>query len=350
MTPNVPAVVAHGAHDLRLESVEPQPLGDAAVEIRTAVGGICGSDLHYFHRGGVGDFVIQEPLVLGHEVAGTVVRTGSEVSSVTPGDRVVIDPSVPCGSCAECRRGRRNLCTDVRFLGSAARMPHSQGGFRERLVLEAAQCVPVPDDLPLGRAVFAEPLAVAVHAIGRAGPLLGREILITGAGPIGMLSLLVAARAGAAAATITDLCDAPLQVARSVGATTAINVANDPEVPPADVAIEASGSPAGLDTCLRSVRPGGRIVMLGLLPPGQVPVAANRAVTREIELAGSFRFVGEEFRAAVAMLSSGLEVSPLLTGRFAMVDAVSAFEVAGRREEALKVQLQFSDADLDGSA
>jgi len=349
MAPGIQAVIAYGAHDLRIESVEPQPLTDEDVEISTVVGSICGSDLHYYHRGGVGDFTIKEPLVLGHEIAGIVQRTGRWVTFVSPGDRVVIDPSVPCGTCVQCQRGRRNLCTDVRFLGSAARMPHSQGGFRERLVVHAAQCVALPDHLSFEDAVFAEPLSVATHAVGRAGPVLGRELLITGAGPIGMLILLVVLRAGAAKVTITDVCEAPLKLARRIGASAAIDVSADADVPEADLAIEASGVAAGLETCVTSVRRGGRVVSVGLLPPGSVPVACNRVVTGEIELVGSFRFTGDEFRAAVGMLSAGLEVSPLLTGRLPLADSLSAFEIAGRREEALKVQIQFPGGALEGS-
>ena len=229
-------------------------------------------------------------------------------------------------------------------------MPHSQGGFRNRLVVRGDQCVPLPAHLSFDNAVFAEPLSVATHAVGRAGSMLGRELLITGAGPIGMLILLVALRAGAATVTITDVCEAPLRIARRIGASAAINVSTGATVPATDLAIEASGVPAGLDTCLASIRPGGRVVLVGLLPQGSVPVAGNRVVTREIELAGSFRFNGDEFRAAVRMLSAGLEVSPLLTARFSLADSLSAFEIAGRREEALKVQIQFPGGDPDAPA
>jgi L-idonate 5-dehydrogenase len=237
----------------------------------------------------------------------------------------------------------------VWFLGSAARLPHSQGGFRERLVVDASQCVPVPTALALGAAVFAEPLAVTVHAVGRAGPVLGREVLITGAGPIGLLTLMVALRAGAAAVTITDICEMPLRVARRVGAAEAIDVSDGAPVPASDVAIEASGAPGGLETCLSSVRAGGRVVMLGMLPPGTVPIMANRAVTREVDLAGSFRFAGDDFRTAVTMLSTGLDVSPLLTGRIPLADSVRAFETAGDRQRSLKVQIQFAADDADTS-
>jgi L-idonate 5-dehydrogenase len=172
-------------------------------------------------------------------------------------------------------------------------------------------------------------------------------VLITGAGPIGLLGLVAAVHAGAAAVTVTDICEPPLRIARKVGATAAIDVSAGGEVPDADVAIEASGAPAGLEACVSSVRPGGRVVLLGMLPPGTVPLMANRAVTRELELAGSFRFTGDEFLTAVRMLASGLEVAPLLTCCFPLADAVNAFEIAGDRRRALKVQIQLSGDDPD---
>ena len=253
MTGTVGAIVAHGAHDLRVERIDEQPLEANAVAVQTVVGGICGSDLHYFHRGRVGDFTIREPLVLGHEVCGVVARVGAGVTDLAPGARVAIDPSLPCGACEQCRRGARNLCSDVRFLGSAARMPHAQGGFRERLVVDRAQCVALPDQLAFRDAVFAEPLAVALHAVGRAGPLLGRDVLITGAGPIGMLILIASLKAGAATVTITDIAEAPLAIARAVGATAAINVAGAARLPTVDVALEASAAgPRSTPACSRS--------------------------------------------------------------------------------------------------
>ena len=229
-------------------------------------------------------------------------------------------------------------------------LPHSQGGFRERLVVDAAQCVPLPDHLSFEHAVFAEPLAVATHVVGRAGPMLGRDVLITGAGPIGMLTLLVAIRAGA------ERSRSPTSPTRRCGSragsvrAAAINVAQDGAVPEADIAIEASGATAALQTCIESLRPGGRVVMVGLLPPGTVPVAGNRIVTREFELVGSFRFTDQEFRAAVSMLAAGLDVSPLLTGQFPAPRQPRGLRTAGRREQSVKVQILFGEGEAASPA
>ena len=336
------ALVIHGIHDLQVDDRPAPEPGPGEVEVSIEVGGICGSDLHYFHDAGVGDFRLKEPMILGHEVAGRVARVGSGVRALREGDRVAVHPARPCGTCESCRAGRSNLCTDMRFLGSAARFPHVQGGFSERLVVSAAQIVPVPDQLSLDRAVFAEPLAVGLHAAHRAGDLVGRAVLITGAGPIGILAVLAVRRAGATRVIVTDIVDEPLVMARVVGATDTVNVAaSDAPLPAVDVALEMSGTAAGLATCVGTVRRGGRVVLVGMLPSGSVPAPMNPVVTRELELVGSFRFIAE-FQQAVDALAGGLDVHPLLSGSFPLDRAAEAFELASDRKAAMKVQLDLT--------
>ncbi len=190
--------VLHGAKDLRLEERPEAALGDGEVRVRFGAGGICGSDLHYYYEGRVGDFAVREPLILGHEVAGEVVETGAGVSRVAVGDRVAVNPSQPCWQCPACQAGRTNLCRRMTFYGSAAVLPHVQGAFQERLVCRESQCHGVPRATPYAVAALAEPLAVCLHAVSRAGALLGQRVLITGAGPIGALTCLAAREAGAA--------------------------------------------------------------------------------------------------------------------------------------------------------
>jgi len=353
------AAVVHGAGDLRVEPVPAGAPGAGEVEVAVGWGGICGSDLHYVHDGRVGDFPVRAPMILGHEVSGTVARLGDGVRGVEPGQPVAIDPARPCLVCASCRAGRSNVCTDVRFLGSAARMPHVDGGFRERLVVRADQCLPLGEGLDPGVAVLAEPLAVALHAVARAGPLQGRAVLVCGAGPIGALVAVAARHAGAADVVVTDVLDEPLAVVRRLGATATVNVAAGGGAPPAtepgtappatvpvvdvdvDVAIEASGAPAALATALAAVRPGGRVVLLGMGPDPTVPLGANRVVTREVDVVGSFRF-GPEFARALRLLADGLDLGPLVTGRRPLADAVDAFAAAADRRTAMKVLLAIS--------
>jgi len=185
------ACVLHAAKDLRLEERQVLPLEDDQVRVRFGACGICGSDLHYYFDGRVGDFALREPLILGHQVAGEVIETGAGVRRVKTGDRVAVNPSLPCWQCRACQAGRTNLCVRMTFFGSAAVMPHIQGAFQEQLTVHESQCFVVPPAI----AAMAEPLAVCLHAVQRAGALHGAHVLITGSGPIGALTCLAARHA-----------------------------------------------------------------------------------------------------------------------------------------------------------
>jgi len=335
--------VIHGQGDLRVQELpvpEPGP-GQALVAVR--YGGVCGSDLHYWRHGGVGDFRLREPMLLGHEVVGTVVSYGDGASGPLPGTAVAVHPATPCGVCPECLEGRRNVCRDTRYLGSAARFPHVQGGFAAQVTVPAEQLRALPEGLEPRRAALAEPLSVALHAVRRAGAVTGRHVLVTGAGPIGCLVVAAAKAAGAATVTVTDLLPAALEYARLAGADTVVR-ADDPadagwpsEV---DVAVEASGVAAGLETCLRLVRRGGVVVQLGMLPPGPSPFAGNLVVSREIELRGAFRF-DSEFDEALRLLAAEPAFDRLVSAVVPVTEAESAFALAADRSRSCKVLLDF---------
>lgn len=342
------AAVLHGAKDLRVEEVADQELGADEVRVRFRSGGICGSDLSYYFKGRVGDFAVCEPLILGHEVAGEVIEAGPLVEHVGPGDHVTLNPSRPCRACDYCRIGRSNLCRNMRFFGSAALRPHVQGAFREVVVARADQCHKIPEHLSWAEAACAEPLSVALHGVTRAGDLFGKSVIIAGAGPIGSLIAIVAKRAGAHV-TITDVVDEPLQTALTLGVDEVINVAAAPEKLAAyeankghfDVALEATGVAAALAGLFRVVRPGGRVVQLGMMPPGDIPLPANMLMAREIDYLGAFRF-HEEFGHAVRLLSDRLiDIRPILSAEVPMGEADEAFRLAADRTRALKVTLVF---------
>lgn len=339
------AATIHAAHDLRIAEAEPQTPGPNEVQVRIRAGGICGSDLHYYQHGGFGTVRIREPLIPGHELAGIVSAIGPGVMRVAPGQAVAVDPSNPCRHCIYCLEGKPRHCLDMRFFGSAMRFPHVQGGFRELLVCTEAQAVPIPDGTPLEHAVFAEPLAVCLHAATQAGPLLGKRVLITGTGPIGALALLVARHAGAREIVCTDLADPPLALARRIGADHTVNMRTDPsgldrfhaDKGTFDVVFEASGSGAALAAAIPAARPGATIVQLGL--GGDATVPLNMLVAKEIRLVGTFRF-DAEFAWAVGFIASGaIGVAPLLTEIVPLDDAVRAFDLAADRSRAMKVQL-----------
>ena len=339
------AAIIHAARDLRIEEALVPPVGPHDVQVRIRAGGICGSDLHYYQDGGFGAVRLREPMILGHEIAGEVMQVGAAVTRVKAGDRVVINPARACGHCAFCLEGRPRHCAEMRFYGSAMPFPHSQGAFREILVCTEDQAVPVPDGLTLELAAFAEPLSVCLHAGTQAGPLLGRRVLVSGCGPIGALAILVARQGGAREGVATDLADAPLAMARRIGADLAVNVRTEPSGLDRfasskgyfDVVFEASGSGAALASALPVVRPGGVIVQVGL--GGEITIPINVLVAKEIQLRGTFRF-DAEFEWAVDFIASGaIDVAPLLSEIVPLDGAVRAFELAGDRSRAMKVQL-----------
>ncbi len=339
------AAIIYGARDLRIGEAELPPLGARDVHVRIRNGGICGSDLHYYQDGGFGAIRIREPLIPGHEIAGEVAAVGPDVTRVAVGDMVAVNPSNPCGHCEYCLEGTPRHCLDMRFFGSAMRFPHVQGGFREMLACTEAQAVKLPPGLSLAHAAFAEPLSVCLHAATQAGPLLGQRVLVTGVGPIGALSILVARQAGAREIVATDLADAPLAIARRIGADTTVNVRSDAAGLERfqagkgyfDVVFEASGSAAALTAAIGVARPGAIVVQVGL--GGDMTLPMNAVVAKEIELRGTFRF-DREFEWAVGVLARGaIDVAPLLTEVIPLDDAVRAFELAGDRSKAMKVQV-----------
>ncbi len=340
------AAVIHAPHDLRVEDFDPGEMGPGDVTIRVGAGGICGSDLHYFHQGGFGAIRIKTPMVLGHEIAGVVTAVGASVSHVRPGQTVAVNPSLACGVCRFCLAGQSQHCLDMRFFGSAMRTPHVHGGFREVLVCEGARAVPTT--MPVERAAFAEPLSVCLHAGRQAGPLLGARVLVTGAGPIGALCAMVARHAGAREIVATDLLDAPLAVMRRVGADATINTREDPtgldrfsaDKGYFDVVFECSGAGSALVSALGVARPGAVIVQVGI-GGGETSLPLNVLVAKEISLRGTFRFA-EEFGWAVRFLESGaIDVGPLLTEVVPLAEAGRAFALAGDRGVAMKVLLGF---------
>lgn len=340
-------VVIHAPRDLRIDEVAIVPPLAGQVRVRIRVGGICGSDLHYYQHGGFGIVRIREPMALRHEIAGTIEEVGAGVEHLAPGMRVAVNPSRPCNACRYCREGLRQHCLEMHFIGSAMRFPHAQGGFRQSLTVEASQAVPITERMTLAEAAMAEPMAVCLHAANQAGPLLGKRVLVTGCGPIGALCVAVARLGGAAEIIATDIAPEPLRIAGRLGATRALDVARDPEalIPYGadkgsfDVLFEASGAAAALRGALDAVRPGGVVVQVGI--GGEMALPMNLIVAKELQLRGTFRF-DAEFGLAVDLMGRGLvDLKPLLTATLPFERAVEAFELASDRSQALKVQLAF---------
>lgn len=346
------ACTLFGVKDLRLvEQPESTDLLPEQVRLRYRSGGICGSDIHYYYHGRAGNFTLQEPLVLGHEVSGEVLETGSEVTDLVVGQRIAINPNLPCLECEYCLAGHTNLCEKMVFFGSAAVFPHIQGGFREQLVVPRRQCVPLPDNFDFTTAAFAEPLAICLHAVNRAAPVTHKRVLVTGSGPIGCMTMMAARMAGARQITATDIEDGVLSIARSLSADETINIVKDSDRIEKyesargyfDVAFECSGNPQALQTCMNAVKPRGKIVQVGIMPPEANPIPVNKMLAKELHMTGTFRF-HEEFNLAVeALVNKKLDVSPLLTGVYDFADVDAAFTAAIDRSQHMKIQLQFKD-------
>jgi L-idonate 5-dehydrogenase len=336
----------HGARDLRLETLPLDPPGPGEVLIALGAGGICGSDLHYYHDGGFGPIRVREPIIPGHELAGTVTALGPGVASLAEGDRVAVNPSRPCGACRFCTQDLPQHCLAMRFFGSALTFPHVQGGFRSRMVVPADQCVALDPATPFAAAACAEPLAVCLHAADRAGPLDGARVLVTGAGPIGALMTAVARHAGAAEVVATDLADLPLAIAARMGATATLDVARDPEALAPwgtekgrfDAAFECSAAAPALAAAITATRPRGTIVQVGVT--GDLALPVNLLVGKEIALLGTHRFTAADYTRAVRLIEEGaIDPAPIVTHAFPLTDAVAAFDTAGDRRVAVKVLL-----------
>ncbi len=332
----------HAKEDLRIEPVATPEAGPGQVLLRLGAAGICGSDLHYYFDGRNGSFIVREPLIPGHEASATVAGIGPGVTRVKVGDKVAVSPSHACGQCDYCREGREQLCRKMRFLGSASLFPHVQGMFSEYFVMGERQCYPVGGDVTLGELAFAEPLAVALHAVNRGTALLGKSVLITGAGTIGCLTVIAARLAGARRITISDVLDRPLAQATLVGADRTIRADLEPEAlatPQFDVCFEVSGSFHALKSCVAAANRGATIVQVGTLPHEPLPFVINELMVKELDFKAAFRW-GVEFDWAVDYLSSRrVDVRPLLSGQFPLQDAVRAFALAKDKTQSTKVQV-----------
>lgn len=341
------SIVIHAAHDLRIEDQPEETPGHGEVQIRLATGGICGSDLHYYNHGGFGAIRLKEPMILGHEVSGHITALGDGVTGFQIGQLVAVSPSRPCYSCPQCLRALPNQCLNMRFYGSAMPFPHIQGAFREVLVADASQCAPA-DGLTPGAAAMAEPLAVTLHATRRIGDMVGKSVLVTGCGPIGLLSIIAARRAGADKIVATDLSPFVLDMARNAGADETIDMSKETDglarysanKGTFDVLYECSGAAPALAAGIAALRPRGIIAQLGLGGDMTLPMMAITA--KELELRGCFRF-HEEFFTGVSLMQKGLiDVTPLITHTVPLAEAERAFRLAGDRSQTMKAQVSFS--------
>jgi len=341
--------VLHKTNDLRLEQSKISEPGPNDVQICINSVGICGSDVHYWTHGAIGDFVVTAPMILGHESSGTVVKIGSSVTNVKVGDRIAIEPGYSCRSCDFCKSGRYNLCGEMKFCAT----PPVDGTLRRFYTHPADYCFKLPENVSFEEGALLEPLSVAVHACRRAHVSIGHRVLICGAGPIGLVNLLTANAMGAAEVCVTDINQHRLDVAKSLGAshTLLIESKKSPQELAADVrtrfgenspdvTIECSGAEASIQFAIYATKSGGMIVLVGL-GPSEVKIPIVNAAVREVDIRGIFRYANC-YPIALSMVASGqVNVKPLVTHRFKLEDSLKAFEVAKTgADNAIKVMIQ----------
>ena len=323
------AAVMHGTHDVRLEDVPvPEPGKDEVlVEIRAV--GVCGSDVHYYEEGRIGSFVVEKPLILGHESMGTVVALGDNATKHEIGDRVTLEPGVPDGTCRECRAGRYNLCPNVRFFAT----PPINGAFTNYVSINEGFAFSLPDGLSDNAGALMEPLSVGIWACKKGGVTAGDHVLVTGAGPIGLLAMQVAFAQGATEVTLTDVADERLEIARRLGATRALNVAAEPLGEAgieADVLIECSGNERALGDGIRCVRPAGVAVVVGMGPNEETSVPLAFIQTSEIILTGTFRYANT-YPTAIDLAATGkVDLDAMVTSHYGLPDTEEALQASGK--------------------
>ena len=326
------AAILYGVRDVRVEETSMPVPGPREVLVEIASVGVCGSDMHYYEHGKIGAFVVRAPLILGHESSGVVAQLGAEASKHAVGDRVTIEPGVPCGRCRECRSGRYNLCQDVRFFAT----PPIDGAFARYVTVHEDFAFRLPDGMSDDEGALIEPLSVGLWACRKAKLEGGDRVLVTGAGPIGILAMQAALALGATEATITDVNAQRLEMARQLGATRALNVAEEPlgEVGlEFDVLIECSGIPSAMADGIHALRPGGVAVAVGLDPSGEVSIPMAALQTREITLMGVFRYANT-YPGAIALAASGrVNLGGIVTGHYPLEQAEEALQ-AGRKDPA----------------
>jgi L-iditol 2-dehydrogenase len=313
--------VLHGVGQVAVEERSvPEPASD---EVLVEVGsvGVCGSDVHYYEHGRIGSYVVDSPLVLGHEAGGVVAAVGAEVSSLQVGQRVSIEPGVPCRSCPQCLTGRYNLCPDVRFFAT----PPYDGAFSQFVAMPAAFVYPVPDSISDDAAALLEPLAVGVWACRRAQMAPGSTVLVTGAGPIGLIAAQTARAYGADAITVTDVNPHRLRLAEKLGLGT-IDVSQtalaDADVEP-DVLLECSGNARATWEAVSTVARAGRVVLVGM-GGDTVQLPLSHVQDRELMITGAFRYAHCWPTAIQLVASARVDLDSMVTGHYGLDDVEAA--------------------------
>ncbi|XP_072938037.1 sorbitol dehydrogenase-like [Epargyreus clarus] len=345
--------VLHKPNDLRLEQTPIPVINDDEVLLRMDCVGICGSDVHYWQKGACGHFTLKEPMIMGHEASGVVAKIGAKVKNLKVGDRVAIEPGVPCRYCEFCKSGRYHLCPDIVFCAT----PPVHGNLARYYKHAADFCYKLPDHVTMEEGALLEPLSVGIHACRRGGVAAGHNVLVLGAGPIGLVCMLAAKAMGANKVLITDLSRSRLELAKKMGADFTVQVAPDANEAymvqkvhellgtHPDVSIDASGAQATVRLAMLATKSGGVAVLVGM-GSRDVTVPLAGAVAREVDVRGIFRYVNI-YPIALAMVASGqVNVKPLVTHHFSLENTLAAYEAA-HRGDGVKIMIHVQRRDAN---
>ena len=321
------------------ETTLPDAIEDGAVRLRLQTASLCGTDLHYYKQFSNAGFELQRPVTLGHEACARVVDANG--SALAEGQLVAINPIIPCGQCEPCARGEINHCTAKRFPGSATTVPHIDGFFRDMFDVPEGCLHPVDDGIDPDHLTFAEPLACAMHAANLTRTGEGERVLVTGAGPMGLLSV-VAAKARGATVHVTDIRPDTVELAKAIGAEAGFVVSDGDARPPGgyDAVIEASGAPQAFNQALDQIRKQGRVVILSNIQRSATPIDLHRIMLKEIEVVGSFQF-HREFQEALDLIASGeVDFARLIAARFGVSETGDALALMASGKAAGKILIK----------
>lgn len=322
----------------------PVPAKDEAL-VKVKCIGVCGSDVHYYEHGKIGRYVVEKPIILGHELAGEIVQLGSDVSHLKIGDRVAVEPGVTCGKCNYCKSGRYNLCPDVQFLAT----PPVDGAWTEYIAIRADFLFKLPDTMTYEQGALIEPLSVGFHAMQRANVKPKDRVLITGLGPIGLLAIQAAKLFGVQHIYVTDIVPFRKELALEMGATAVIDPSQENvnerihELTKGEgitVVIESSGNKYAIADAVKSVQRGGRIVFIGMPIEDEIPLNVNTIIDSELDIFGVFRYANTYPSVITALSSSHLDIEKVITHKFPLMQTQDAVEVARlQKDTSIKVMI-----------
>jgi len=327
---------------IKIKDIPKPELQDNQVLIKTKSVGLCGSDMHYYQHGKIDDYIVEKPIILGHEPSGLVKEVGGDVNNLSRGDRVTIEPGVPCGECNFCRQGNYNLCTDMVFMAT----PPIHGAFQEYIAYNANYVYKLPEEVSYEEGALVEPLAIGLNIYEKSDFTIGDKILILGAGTVGQMALQVFKNAGANEIVLTDIYDLPLEIAKNSGADRILKSNNINKLQDSyfDIVIDAVGVQETLQQTSYFVRPGGNIVLVGMSPNSMIEYEIGKVLNKELTLRGIFRYANQYSRGINLIADKKVELDHLITNRFSFNEIKKAFmHLSNNPNEYLKAIINFED-------